>query len=61
MKQVNKQVKLVDGKEVMNLTGLKPGPKVGKIIKQTTEWIMDNNIEDQEQINDYIRKLGGMV
>jgi tRNA nucleotidyltransferase/poly(A) polymerase len=59
MKQVNKQVKLVDGKDVMKLTGLKPGPKVGAIIKQTTEWIMDNNIEDQEEINNYIIKLGG--
>lgn len=59
MKQVNKQVKLVDGKDVMKLTGLKPGPKVGAIIKQTTEWIMDNNIEDQEEINNYIIQLGG--
>ena len=59
MKQVNKQVKLVDGKDVMKLTGLKPGPKVGAIIKQTTEWIMDNNIEDQEEINNYIIALGG--
>ena len=59
MKQVNKQVKLVDGKDVMRLTGLKPGPKVGAIIKQTTEWIMDNNIEDKEEIEKYIIALGG--
>jgi hypothetical protein len=58
MKQVNKQVKLVDGKDVMRLTGLKPGKKVGQIIKKTTEWIMDNNIEDNDQIEKHIIELG---
>lgn len=56
-KQVNKQVKLVDGKDVMRLTGLKAGPKVGEIITKTTAWILDNDIEDKEQIEDYIRSL----
>jgi len=59
MKQVNHQVKLIDGKEVMKLTGLKPGPQVGKIIKKTTEWIMDNDIEDKDQIEKKIVELGG--
>lgn len=54
-KQVNKQVKLVDGKDVMRLTGMKPGPEVGKVITMTTAWILDNNIEDKKQIEDYIR------
>ncbi len=57
MVTVNKQLKLVDGGHVMNLTGLKPGKKVGEIIKKTTEWIMDNNIEDQKVIDEYIRSL----
>jgi predicted Fe-S protein YdhL (DUF1289 family) len=48
--QVNKQVKMVDGKDVMRLTGLKPGPEVGKVITQTTAWILDNDIEDKEEI-----------
>ncbi len=56
-KQVNKQVKLVDGKDVMRLTGLKPGPEVGKVITMTTAWIMDNNIEDKEEIENYIRRF----
>ena len=42
----------------MRLTGLKPGKKVGEIIKKTTEWIMDNNIEDKDQIDKYIIELG---
>jgi hypothetical protein len=57
MPKVNKQLKLVDGNHVMNLTGLKPGKKVGDIIRQTTDWIMDNNIEDQKVIDEYIRSL----
>lgn len=56
-KQVNKQIKLVDGKDVMRLTGLKPGPKVGKIITTVTAWIMDNNIEDKDQIEKKIKEL----
>jgi len=58
-KQVNKQIKLIDGNEVMRLTGLKPGPKIGKIITMTTNWIMDNNIEDIEDIEKHIIELGG--
>jgi tRNA nucleotidyltransferase (CCA-adding enzyme) len=56
-KQVNKQIKLVDGKDVMRLTGLKPGPKVGKIITTVTAWIMDNNIEDKDQIEKKIKEM----
>jgi tRNA nucleotidyltransferase/poly(A) polymerase len=56
-KQVNKQVKMVDGKDVMRLTGLKPGPEVGKVITQTTAWILDNDIEDKEEIENYIRRF----
>ena len=54
---VNNQLKLVDGNDVMQLTGLKPGPKVGEIITKTTEWILDNNIENKEEINKYILGL----
>lgn len=49
--------KLVNGNHVMELTGLSPGPKVGKIIKETTEWMLDNNITDQNAIDHYIRVL----
>ena len=41
----------------MTITGLKPGPKVGEIIKNTTEWIMDNDVKDKDIIDDYIRRL----
>ena len=57
-KQVNKQIKIVDGNDVIKLTGLKPGPKIGKIITIVTAWVMDNNIEDQELIKNKIIELG---
>jgi len=57
MKEVENRLKLIDGNHVMSITGLKPGKKVGEIIKKTTEWIMDNDIKDQEQIDDYIKGM----
>jgi tRNA nucleotidyltransferase (CCA-adding enzyme) len=58
-KQVNKQIKLIDGKDVMRITGLKPGPKIGEIIAKVTEWIMDNNIEDKDEIEKKIKEISG--
>lgn len=57
MPVVNKQLKLVDGNHVMNITGLKPGKKIGEIIRKTTEYIMDNNITNQKEIDKYIMDL----
>ncbi len=37
----NKSVKLVDGRVVMELTGLKPSPVVGGIIKEVSERFMN--------------------
>ena len=51
---VNKQLKLVDGNHVMELLGIKSGPKVGDIIRKTTEWMLDNGITDQEKVDEYM-------
>jgi len=59
-KQVNKQIKLVDGKHAMELTGMKSGPKLGELITKVTEYIMDNNIEDKEEIDKLILKYAGV-
>lgn len=58
-KSITPITKLVDGNNVMKLTGLKPGKRVGEIIKQTTDWILDQNINpsDTKTINDYIMEL----
>lgn len=57
MKTVNKAFKVVDGKEVMKLTGLAPGPAVGKIIRKVTEWALDNGIFDKKKIMDKIKEF----
>ena len=56
-KEVGKRIKLVDGKHVMAITGMKPSPKLGEVIRKTTEWIMDNDISDPEKIDDYIKRI----
>jgi tRNA nucleotidyltransferase/poly(A) polymerase len=56
-KGVTKLMKIVDGNRVMELTGLKPGKEVGKVIAKVTEWVIDNNITDQEDIDRYIKSL----
>jgi tRNA nucleotidyltransferase (CCA-adding enzyme) len=57
MKTVNKTLKIVDGKEVMELTGLAPGPEVGKIIRKVTEWAMDNGVTDKDKIKEKIKEF----
>ncbi|MFW6129734.1 MAG: CCA tRNA nucleotidyltransferase [Atribacterota bacterium] len=51
---VNKTIKIVDGNRIMNLTGLKPGKKVGQIIKHVTQFVLDNGITDQKLIDNEI-------
>lgn len=55
--EVKKRIKLVDGNHVMDITGMKPSPKLGEVIRRTTEWIMDNDITDQNEIDDYIKRI----
>lgn len=57
IKQVNKINKYVDGNKIMKLLNIPPGPMVGKIKSQVIEWILDNNVKDEERIDDYIRSL----
>lgn len=58
-KKAEHAIKLVDGRRVMELTGLRPGPKVGKIIKDVTEWIINHNIDpnDDKTIENKIMEL----
>lgn len=50
-------VKVVDGKQVMKLTGLKPGKEVGDLIKKVTDIILSKGIKDQKDINTLIMKV----
>jgi tRNA nucleotidyltransferase/poly(A) polymerase len=56
-KEVGKRLKLVDGKHVMEITGMKPGKELGDVIRKTTEWIMNNDVSDKKKIDDYIRSI----
>jgi len=55
--EVKKRIKLVDGNHVMALTGMKAGPKLGEVIRQTVNWIMDNDVTDKNKIDEYIRSI----
>jgi tRNA nucleotidyltransferase/poly(A) polymerase len=57
IESVNRRFQLVDGKRVMSVTGLKQGPKIGEIIRKTTEWILNNDIESQTEIDEYMKGL----
>jgi len=46
----NNAIKLIDGNKVMKLTGLKPGKKVGYIIKHVTKKILDYGITNEKDI-----------
>lgn len=37
------------------MLGIGPGKKVGEIIRTTTEYILDNNISNQDDIDKYIK------
>ena len=57
IESVNRRFQLVDGKRVMSVTGLKQGPKIGEIIRKTTEWILNNDVESQTEIDEYMKGL----
>lgn len=56
MKTVNKSFKIVDGNEVMKLTGMAPGKELGDLIRKVTEWAMDNGITDKEKAMEKIKE-----
>ena len=51
-----KVVKAVDGKRVMQLTGLKPSKEVGIIMKKVTDDVINNNVKNQKDIDALILK-----
>lgn len=54
---IEKENHIVSGHYVMNLTGLKPGPAVGRILKEVTEWAIESDINDPKDIDRMIRYL----
>ena len=48
--------KLINGRKIMEMLDLKPGPKVGEIINSALEWAVDNDVKDAEQIYSWIKE-----
>jgi len=57
IQKLDKISKMASGERIMKLTGLKPGKEVGVIKKNVMNWIIDNNVNDQEAIDNYIKDL----
>ena len=53
-----KLAKLVNGKRVMELLGIPPSKLVGTILVAVTEYIVNNNIKDNKEIDAIIKKIG---
>ncbi len=51
----DQKIKLVSGNLIMELTNLQPGPKIGEIINIISDWILENNIKDQNEIINFIK------
>ena len=49
-------VKVIDGKHVMKLTGMRQGKELGTLIKNVTELVLDNGIKNQKDIDKLIIK-----
>jgi len=60
-KTVDHKLKLVDGKRIMELLDIDPGPIVGEIKNEVEEYIIDNSInpDDKEKIDEIILSIGG--
>jgi len=56
-KITNTTLKVVDGKQVMKLTGLRQGKQIGEIIKKVTEIILDKGIRNEKEISTLIMKV----
>ena len=49
-------VSVIDGNKVMEVTGLKPGPEVGRLIRLATTWAVDNAVTDKKDIEGFVRQ-----
>lgn len=56
-KTADKTVKVLDGNRVMKLTGLRQSKRVGDIIRAVTEYIINNNIRSDKEIDKLIMKF----
>ena len=53
----NRPLPAITGRQVMEYTGLPQGPVIGKILRQTNQWAVDNNISDPDLIRQYVMNI----
>ena len=51
-----KKPKLLDGNQIMSLTGLKPGPKLGELMKELDELIAIGEIKTKEEAVEWVKR-----
>ena len=56
IKKVDLVAKMASGEKIMKITGLKPSPAIGKIKKEVMDWIVDNNIKNQDEVDKKIEQ-----
>ncbi|MBN1368520.1 MAG: CCA tRNA nucleotidyltransferase [Dehalococcoidales bacterium] len=52
-----KPVRLVDGNDLINIFGLKPGPEIGELLEQVKEASAAGEIKSREEALNYIRNI----
>lgn len=50
-----KKIKLLDGNEIMNITGIKPGPELGRLIKELDEEIGIGVVKTKEEALEWVK------
>ncbi|MCA1742603.1 MAG: hypothetical protein LC631_01430, partial [Desulfovibrionales bacterium] len=56
-KENSKSDPVINGRDVMDITGLPQGPEIGKIIEETLRWAVDNDVRDKKIIQKYIQEV----
>ncbi|WP_051617200.1 CCA tRNA nucleotidyltransferase [Desulfonatronovibrio hydrogenovorans] len=49
-REQGKMSPVITGRQVLEHTGLAPGPMVGRVIRMTTQWALDHGVTDQSRI-----------
>ena len=57
--EYDKLKKLINGNTIMELLGITSGPELGKIIKQTLDWAVNNGVDTSDEILDHVKTTYG--
>lgn len=52
-----KSTPVINGREVMEITGLSEGPEIGRILQETLMWAVDNDVRDKKLIQEHIEAI----